>query len=313
MRFPDPEAGLLEEAGLLLCVIGFNIRKVFMTPTLRRQSYGKHRVRISKIKRPRRDVPKAERHEFVEVAVDIELEGDFEASYTQQDNSNVIATDTCRNTVYILGKDDPLASIESFGMTLSQHFIRRYSHVSQATIRLTEHCWHRLLDSPHAFIGTDSESPTASIVAVRGQVLQLEAGIERLMIAKTTESGFSNFHRDEYRTLPDTSDRILATELRANWRYSNQPSDFTIARETVRRALLASFIDHYSHSVQETLYKMAGDALKAQDDVASITLTMPNKHHLRFDLASFHRSNDNEVFVVTDEPSGFIQATVDRS
>ena len=32
---------------------------------------------------------------------------------------------------------------------------------------------------------------------------------------KTTASGFENFLRDEFTTLPETSDRILATKLRA--------------------------------------------------------------------------------------------------
>ena len=77
-------------------------------------------------------------------------------------------------------------------------------------------------------------------------------------------------------------------------------------------ALMHRFIDHYSHSVQETLYKMGESALAACDDASEITLTLPNKHHLLVDLTPFGRDNENEVFMVTDEPYGYITATVGR-
>ncbi len=284
-----------------------------MTIRLLHQSYGKHRVRVSKIKRPRQDSPKNEKHELIEASVDIELEGDFETSYTKQDNSLVVATDTCKNTVYVLAKDDPFTSIESFGIRLAEHFIASYSHVDQATIRLTEHRWHRMLDSPYAFLGSDRESPTAKIVAFRNKETRIEAGVEDLMIAKTTESGFSNFHRDELRTLPDTDDRILATVLKANWSYSTCLVDFEMARAAIRQAMLSTFVQHFSPSVQDTLYRMAVAALETETKLEKITLAMPNKHHLRIDLKPFNRVNDNEVFVVTDEPFGFISASVGRS
>ena len=266
-----------------------SLENLSMPAQLRRQSYGKHRVRISKIKRPRQKPANAEHHEFLEVAVDIELDGDFAASYTAHDNSLVVATDTCRNTAYVLAKDDAMDSIESYGVLLAEHFLLQYAHVALSTIRLSERRWHRMLGSPHAFLGTDRETPTAMVRAERGQSTRVEAGIEQLLIAKTTESGFSHFHRDEFRTLPDTTDRILATELKAHWSYRDRPSDFQQARESIRHALLATFIDHYSVSVQDTLFRMGSAAIDAESSLESITLTMPNKHHLRFNLEPFHR------------------------
>ncbi len=283
-----------------------------MTIQLLHQSYGKHRVRVSKIKRPRQDSPKNEKHEFIEASVDIELEGDFDASYTQQDNTLVVATDTCKNTVYVLAKDDPFTTIESFGVRLAEHFIATYAHVDQATIRLTEQRWHRMLDSPFAFLGSDRETPTAKIVAHRQKGILIEAGVEDLMIAKTTESGFSNFHRSELRSLPDSDDRILATVLKADWSYSTRPNDFERSRTSIRHAMLTTFIQHFSPSVQDTLYRMAVAALEAEATVERITLAMPNKHHLKADLKPFDRCNENEVFVVTDEPFGYISASVGR-
>lgn len=286
-----------------------------------RQSYGKHRVRFSKINRassdPNRANDPADRHDFFEASVDVELEGDFEHAYTQGDNRLVVATDTCRNTIYVLAKDDPIHSLESFGIVVAKHFLNQYDHVSRVTISLEQQRWHRMQDSAHGFVGTDRETPTAQITGTRSSsgalVIDLSSGIRNLMIAKTTQSGFSDFHRDEFRTLPDVDDRILATVMSASWIYDVDPFiDFNEVRRSIGDRMLATFLDHYSRSVQETLYRMATAALESCNKVHSITLTMPNKHHIRFNLEPFGRSNENEVFVVTDEPFGYITATVGR-
>ena len=274
--------------------------------------YGKHRIRVSKIRRPRKAAAKAERHEFFEASVDVELEGDFAEAFTEGDNRNVIATDTCKNTVYVLAKDHPLDTIESFGLAISEHFIGRYDHVSRCLVSLEERVWSRLASSPFCFTASGGATPIAVVDSVRGQSPLVQSGVKRLLIAKTTESGFGNFHCDEYRTLPDTDDRILATELSAVWSYDSAPIDFTQCRTAIVDALLQRFTDHYSRSVQETLYLMGEAALAACTTVIEITLTMPNKHHLLVNLAPFGRTNENEIFVATDEPFGYITGTVAR-
>lgn len=284
-----------------------------MPHPLTHNAYGKHEVRVSKIKRPPGSgkSPTAT-HEFIEAAVAVTLEGDLAAAYTVGDNAHVVATDTCRNTVYAIAKDDPFVTIESFGIALAEHFIKQYAHLAKATVELREHRWHRIHGHAHCFTGSDSETPTAKIVAQRNHPTKVSAGLDQLMIAKTTQTGFENFHRDEYRTLPDTDDRIFATVLAATWDYGKTPADFSEARHAVRDAMLNKFTDHYSKSVQETLYLMANAALDACAEVTKITLTMPNKHHLKMNLEPLGRDNDNEVFHVTDEPYGYISGTVTR-
>jgi len=280
------------------------------------QSYGKHCVRVSKIKRLDVGQPN-ESHDFFEASVDIELQGDFAAAYLDGDNRLVVATDTCRNTVYVLAKDDPIDSLESFGCTIATHFLNQYSHIELATVTLRQQIWHRMFASPHGFMGNDSETPTATVVAERvgkQHHLSVTSGITDCVIAKTTESGFANFHQDAFRTLPDTADRILATSLTASWSYSSDSlGNYNEYREAIRTQLLETFLDHYSRSAQETLYLMATAAIARCNEIETISLTMPNKHHIRFDLEPFGRTNDNDVFVVTDEPFGFITATINKS
>lgn len=277
--------------------------------------YGKHQVRVSKI---RRTGVTGAKHEFIEASVNIELEGDFDAAFTDGNNQSVVATDTCKNTVYILAKDTEYETIETFTLAIAKHFIGRYDHVSQARISASEQIWDRILDSDHAFAARDKMTPTAEVLLVRGEEPKITSGLKHLTIAKTTESGFVDFHDDDFRTLPDTDDRILATEMAATWEYDSAKIDlanfdFAVKRAEVFNALLARFIDHYSRSVQETLYFMGQAAIEACADINSITLTMPNKHHLLANLKPFNRENKNEIFVVTDEPFGYISGTVSRS
>ena len=269
-------------------------------------THGKHSVRVSKIRR------EADRHDFVEMSVDIELIGDFDASYTEADNRSVVATDTCRNTIYMLANRSPMADPESFALEIAEHFVRQYDHVHSAIAQVHETVWERLPGSDHAFAGNRSDRRTARAIATGHGPTALLAGVKDFVIAKTTQSGFANFHRDEYRTLADTDDRILATSMTALWSFNQTPAAPGSLRPTIMDALLTAFVDHYSHSVQETLMRMGTAVLDACQDLRDIELTMPNKHHIPFNFEPLGEANTNEVFVVTDEPFGYIQATVGR-
>ncbi len=129
---------------------------------------------------------------------------------------------------------------------------------------------------------------------------------------KTTDSAFRDFHRDEFRTLPDADDRILATELSAEWRYASSDVDGNACYEQLRGALLKTFAGHKSLGVQHTLHALGAAALEACPAIDEITLTMPNRHRLLVNLAPFKRDNVNEIFVATDEPHGLITGTLRR-
>ncbi|BAM05218.1 factor-independent urate hydroxylase [Phycisphaera mikurensis] len=282
--------------------------------TLTHSTHGKSRVRVSKILRPREKPAVEETHRFLEAAVEVLLEGGTDAAYTDGDNANVVATDTVKNTVFALARDTDYDDLPTFGRVLANHFLSRYEHVTKVTVAMEGHTWHRLLDCPHAFTGSDAEARRVTVVAERGQPLRLADGFGGLMLAKTTATSFENFHRDAYRTLPDAADRVLATVLTASWAVNGSADrdDFDAVFATVRGALLTAFVDHHSVSVQATLYRMASAALDATDAIDAVTMSMPNKHHLPVDLSKLDRENDNVVFQVTDEPAGAIQATVTR-
>jgi len=271
--------------------------------------YGKSRIRLVKVRRPPAPAP----HEIVDLSLDIQLEGAFDAVYVDGDNSGCLPTDTMKNTVYALARRDPIDQVEAFGLRLAEHFAAK-PLVSRVRVAATEHRWEPLSVGgrahPHAFVQPGNEQWTA-IITRDANGCEVTAGLANLVVLKTASSAFAGFPRDALTTLPDTRDRILATAVTASWRYRAGMSDFSV-RDSVRAALVETFAGHESESVQHTLYAMGTAALDACPDLVEISLTLPNRHHLLVDLSRFGLDNPNEVFVATDQPFGVIEATVRR-
>jgi urate oxidase len=277
--------------------------------------YGKSRIRLVKVRRaPARAGQTDAPHEIVDLTIDVQLEGAFEPVYVDGDNSRCLATDTMKNTVYALARQDPIDHVEIFALKLADYFYANPA-VSHARISAFEYRWERLSADgrphPHAFVQPGGEQWT-TVVTRDAQGAGIASGLTNLVLLKTNDSAFAGFPRDEYTTLPETGDRVLATSVTASWTYRAGTSDFG-ARDRIRRALVETFAAHVSQSVQHTLYAMANAALAACADVTAITLTLPNRHHLLVDLTPFGLDNPNEIFVATDQPFGLIEATIRRS
>ncbi len=271
--------------------------------------YGKSRIRLLKVTR------EGEAHSVKELAVAVLLEGNFDPSYTAQDNKMVVATDSMKNIVYALAKDHLGPEAERFGLVLANHFLDRYSQVSKAEVHMTESLWGRLQvegePHPHSFSRSGEMKPFCHVTRTRDQT-RVESGVQDLVILKSTASGFSGFYRDKYTTLPETTERLLATNLKAQWLFKDLPADYRLANRTIVQAMLETFAQNYSPSVQRTLYQMGESALRAVSSISEIQLSMPNLHCLLINLAPFGLKNNNEIFVPTDDPHGVIEATVSR-
>jgi len=271
--------------------------------------YGKARVRVLKVFR------NGPRHAVKELEVQVMLHGGFDASFMKADNRLVVTTDSMKNTVNVFAKKLLGAETEEFGLALGEHFLKTYRHVSRIEVSLTEHCWARILvgGKPHAhsFSEKGAARPFVKIACTRKGHL-VESGIKDLLILKTTASGFENFLRDEFTTLPETNDRILATKMEAVWTYRRKPGNYSGTNGRILEAMLAVFAKNYSPSVQATLFQMGEAALKAAPEISKVHIAMPNKHCLLINLKPFGLQNKNELFVPTDEPHGQIEGTVAR-
>lgn len=272
--------------------------------------YGKSRIRLVRVKRY------ANHHDLREWTVQILLQGEFKSCFIDGDNSNILPTDTMKNTVYSLARNSSVESTEDFAKELTTFLLSRNPQVSAAEVAISETPWDHvaLQGKPHptTFVQSSRETQTANVTQNRSTKPQIVSGLDNLVILKSAGSAFSGYVKDSLTTLPETRDRLFGTVLRAGWTYSSPALPFADLRTKVRDLLLAAFAEHQSESVQHTLYAMAQNVLAYTPEVTEIHLTMPNKHCLLVDLSRFGQDNPNEIFAPTDEPHGYIEARITR-
>ena len=280
-----------------------------MSIRLAQNDYGKSRVRLLRVTRGK------EKHEIKELTLAIRLEGDFETAHTKGDNSKILPTDTMKNTVYALARQNPVDAAETFCGVLIDHFLAGNPQIERVHVHTVEFPWGRIMRDGEpdgfAFVRAGEEKRTALVTGTRSKK-SVQAGVKNLIALKTTKSAFEGFIRDRYTTLKEDRNRILATAIRADWLYESAEIDFNATWESVRRTLLETFAAHDSLSLQHTLYDMGKSVLEQFNAIREIRLSLPNKHYNLVDLAPFGMTNPGDVFLPTDEPHGLIEATLRR-
>jgi urate oxidase len=283
-----------------------------MTIRLGANQYGKaetHMVRVTK------GGPFGSVHEIKDINVSVALAGDFAGSHLTGDNSNIVPTDTQKNTIFAFAKDEPIGEIEEFALRLARHFAHDFPPVQRCRVSIEEYPWSRIevngQPHPHSFVLTGTEKRLATVTCA-GDAEWVVAGLSDLVLLKSTGSEFFGYPRDQYTTLAETHDRVLATAVVARWRYGEPSIAWTDAFAATRKQLMETFASKHSLALQQTLYAMGEAALAARPEIAEIRLSMQNKHHYSVDLAPFGMDNQNEVFYAADRPYGLIEGTITR-
>ncbi len=288
-----------------------------MSIVLGANQYGKAENRVVRIYRD------TARHEIKDLNVSTSLRGDFEDAHVTGDQIKVLPTDTQKNTAFAYAKEHGVTSAEDYAIALGTHFLDAAPPATGAQIGVEEYVWDRIeVDGSghdHSFVRRGTETRTA-VVTVEGrgtdQRVWVVSGFSDLLVLKSTGSEFKGFLKDDYTTLQETDDRIMATSLTARWRHegtsAERDTDWNGAYDDIRRILLAAFATTYSRALQETLYVMGKNVLDAHPEVAEIKFSAPNKHHFLVDLAPFRLDNNGEVFIAADRPYGLIEAALSR-
>jgi urate oxidase len=265
--------------------------------------YGKAEIRMVRVDR---DSPI---HQLKDLNVSVALEGDLAESHRSGDNTAVLPTDTMKNTVYAFAEQHGVGEIEAFALRLGRHFVESQPSIRQARIGIAEYGWQRL--GPHSFqrSGAETRTCTVTVDADRAWVV---SGLTDLVLLNTTDSEFIGYIKDPYTTLPEATDRILATAVTARWRHAVSDAEWAAAYGDARDALIAAFVGTYSRALQQTLYAMGTAVLERCPDIVEVRLSLPNRHHFVVDLSRFGLDNPNEVFHADDRPYGLIQGTVLR-
>lgn len=279
--------------------------------------YGKAEVRVVRVNR---DTPV---HTLMDLNVSSMLRGDFTDCYTEGDNTRVIATDTQKNTVYAFAKEHGITTPEQFLLLLGHHFTE-YPEVDGGRWTAESYPWERiqvpgpdgtLTDHEHSFVKSKQEIRTAALTIQDGEE-HLMGGFSDLTVLKTTGSEFSGYPKDRYTTLPETRDRVMATDITARWLFAAdidvQATDFDTLYARVKQIVMEQFALVHSLSLQQTLYAAGEAVLGAVEQIEDIRFVMPNNHHYVVDLSPFGLENPNEVFQAGDRPYGLMNASVTR-
>ena len=273
--------------------------------------YGKAGIHLATVVRGE------ERHEFSEREVEVRLEGDFDGGpHARRQRARSCPPTRCGARPTRSRSSIPGEPLEAFALRYTRYLLDASPAASRAEAWMTERPWERVVidgePHPHAFT-RGAFRWTTHVVRDRDEV-RLSGGLDELYLLKTTGSAFSGFLKDRFTILPETDDRILATQLDAQWRYGRTDLEFAKQREACREALVRAFAHHDdSRSVQHTLWHMGTAVLEAARDVEEVTFSLPNLHHVAVDLSYCGIRNDGRVFVVTDKPSGRIEGTVRRT
>ncbi|EGV98613.1 Uricase [Cricetulus griseus] len=239
-----------------------------------RTGYGKDMVRVLHIQRD------GKYHSIKEVATSVQLTLRSKKDYLYGDNSDIIPTDTIKNTVHVLAK------LKGNGV----------KHV-------------------HAFIHTPTGTHFCEVEQMRNAPPVIHSGIKDLKVLKTTQSGFEGFIKDQFTTLPEVKDRCFATQVYCKWRYQRRDVDFEATWSTVRDIILKKFAGpydrgEYSPSVQKTLYDIQVLSLSQVPEIEDMEISLPNIHYFNIDMSKMGLINKEEVLLPLDNPYGKITGTV---
>lgn len=281
-----------------------------MTHPMGPNRYGKSGIRLATVARD------GDRHTFTDLEVEVRLEGAFDAVHTEGDNSPVLPTDTMRGTCFALARGG-IESVAGYAQRLADRFLEAASATAKVTIRIWSYPWERVQvdGSPHdhTFRPATGGQPVLTLTQERGGSPSITGGIRGARVLKTTGSAFSGYLQDEYTTLPETRDRIMATTIEAVWGTTAPDVDHATLATDVPATFLARFATHdESESVQHTMHAMGSAVLDTHPEVTWIRFKLPNEHHIPADLSAYGLDNPNEVFLVADRPFGVIEGSVVR-
>ncbi|XP_064395105.1 uricase-like [Halichondria panicea] len=264
---------------------------------------GKNDVRFMRVRRD------GDRYYVTELWVSTELQLSTVGDYERGDNSGIVATDSQKNTVLVLAKQNEITSPEQFAMLICSHFLGTCKQLIRCKVSIEQAPWQRIkqggAEHSHAFISQPSAIRFCTVSQLRGGALKVSGGMKDVKVLKTTQSGFEGTIDH---VLPETSNRTFCTNLslKYDFREDVHGVDFNGTWETVKSSLLDVFAG-YSHSVQNMMYDTAKVVFARVPKINDVEIRMPNIHYYVADLLKLPNSGE-----LLNNPQGMISATFSR-
>jgi urate oxidase/2-oxo-4-hydroxy-4-carboxy-5-ureidoimidazoline decarboxylase len=227
----------------------------------------------------------------------------FTASYTEGDNSAVVATDSMKNFIHRTALDFEGGSIEDFLVEVGRRFVERYEHVEAVELHGRETVFARRAG---AVLQRLYDDYGVADVWIYPDISRLErSGRNGLHLVKLSGSSFAGFVRDEYTTLPDAHDRPLFVHLDVSWHNADYAR--RADGERLRDLLVETFADFKSESIQHLVHEMGVRALDRFGEVDNIAFRAENR---LWDTAQ--EKDGATIYADARPPFGVITLSLDR-
>ncbi|HEY0284771.1 MAG TPA: urate oxidase, partial [Vicinamibacterales bacterium] len=207
------------------------------------------------------------------------LYGDtFWKTYTEGDNSGLIATDSMKNFIQRETMNFGGNDLEEYCRFLGEMFLAKYAQVEGLQISATA-IPYAPLDGHVAFVPTGPDAATARLEIDRTGIVEAASGVRGFKLLRLGGSAFRGFVRDEFTTLPELHNRPLHMWLDLEWGYADPAAAFSGGTVTAqaRQIVREVFTSFDSGSIQQVIYQMGTRMLAEIPVISEMRLEANNR------------------------------------
>ncbi|MFJ9384431.1 factor-independent urate hydroxylase [Peribacillus sp. NPDC101481] len=252
----------------------------------------------------------------------------FLTSFTEGDNSMVVATDSMKNFIQRHLATFKGATLEGFASYVSEAFLNKYPQIDTVKLiaedipfeAVTEATDLQLKPSDLVFKKSRNERAKAAVEIIRrengSEIVQQSSSILDLQLIKVSGNSFVGFVRDEYTTLPEDGNRPLFIYLNLHWVYEDQKDAFGVdpskyvAAEQVIDIATSVFHEMETPSIQNLIYEIGCRILTRFPQLLEVTFESQN--HTWDTVVSEIPESKGKVYTEPRPPYGFQVFTVKK-
>jgi urate oxidase len=262
-----------------------------------------------------------------EVRVQVEGEA-FLPSFSEGDNSMVVATDSMKNFIHHHLGEYEGATIEGFLEYVGTELLETYSQMETVTVSADQLPFEeRPVPGEDGFEPSELVFRVADGAAGYGEVtlertadgterMEQTSGVTGIELVKVKDNSFTGYVQDEYTTLPERENRTLYVGMDIFWTYADSADalgsdpERYVAAEQVRDIAQVVFDDLDVNSIQELIYQTGLRVLERFPQLESVSFEANNRTWIgvRDDL-----DGDGKVLREPPRPTGFQQFSMNRS
>lgn len=203
----------------------------------------------------------------------------FWPTYTTGDNTGLIATDSMKNFIQRETLQYGGGDLEDYCRFLGSRFQDTYPQVEGVQVSSVEIPYASIGERGPAFTPAGPERRAARIEFNRSGIVELASAIRGFRLLRLGGSAFHGFVRDQYTTLPETTNRPLHMWLDLEWLYTEPALGFSggSISEQVADVVYDVFRCFESGSIQQVIYQIGAKMLSEIPAIAEVHLEANNR------------------------------------